>query len=143
MVVILAFSTLIFILRVVPNLEVLGDTLHWSMRVFPSYSLATALYTDASIKFISQIRNTTEGAGDDISPDVWDFKNNTFDILMQVAHFFFWTFILFLIEADLGKRIRKCYQYCRKKTFPKRREDLKIDPDVTTEQQKVAETPPE
>ena len=53
MVIILAFSTLIFILRVVPNLEILGDRIHYSLRIFPSYSLATSLYTDASIDFIS------------------------------------------------------------------------------------------
>ena len=53
MVIILCFSSLIFILRVVPTLELLGDRLHYSMRIFPSYSLATALYTDASLDFIS------------------------------------------------------------------------------------------
>ena len=118
LVIILCFSSLIFILRVVPNLELLGDRLHYSMRMFPSYSLATSLYTDASIRLASEIRNGTEGKGPDISPDVYDFKNNTLDILMQGAHFFFWSLILFLIEADLGKRIRKCYTYCVKKAFP-------------------------
>ena len=111
MVIILAFSTLIFILRVVPNLELLGDRIHYSLRIFPSYSLATSLYTDASLDFISQIRNDTTipGTGPDINPDVWHITNNLLDLIMQFVHFFFWTFILFLIEFDLGKRIRKFY----------------------------------
>ena len=53
MVVILAASTVIFILRVVPNLEKAGDQAHSAFRAIPSYSIATALYTDASIEFIS------------------------------------------------------------------------------------------
>ena len=53
MFVILFASLLIFILRVVPELEVLGDQLHMAFRFFPSYSVASGLYVDASIKFVS------------------------------------------------------------------------------------------
>lgn len=141
MVIILCFSSLIFILRVVPNLELLGDRLHYGMRVFPTYSLATSLYTDASIEFLSKIRNETEGKGEDISPDVYDLKNNSLDIMLQAGHFVFWTLILFLIEADLGKRIRKCYYYCIKKSFPNPKKDLKLDQDVTDEIERISLTP--
>ena len=124
--IILAASTLIFLLRLAPNLALLGDRLHWSFRIFPSYSVATALYTDASIEFVSQIRNITDEDGvklvdaPDISPDPWHILNNTLDIILQGAHFVLWFFILFLIEADLGKRMGKCYHACRRRQFPKK-----------------------
>lgn len=50
---ILVFSTLIFILRMAPNLEVLGDYLNYGMRAIPSYSLAASLYFEASGSLIS------------------------------------------------------------------------------------------
>ena len=143
MVIILAFSTLIFILRVVPNLELLGDRIHYALRIFPSYSLATSLYVDASIEFLAQIRNSTPGKGPDISEDVWAFENNTLDLMMQFVHFGFWTLILLLIEVDLGKRLRKCWQCCCRKLFPKPDSSLKLDQDVINEANRVAVTPNE
>ena len=143
MVVILAFTTLIFILRVVPNLELLGDRINYGLRVIPSYSLGSALYTDASIDFVSTIRNSTQGEGPDISADPWDIKNNSLDLILQFAHFFFWGFILFLIEVDLGKRLRKCWQCCCRRLFPKPDTSLKIDQDVINEANRVAVTPNE
>ncbi len=112
-----------------------------AFRFFPSYSVASGLYVDASIKFVSQIRNTTDGKGKDINPDPWYWENNTFDLFAMGAHFFFWFFVLFLIEADLGKRVRKIYHCCCKAALPKKRDDMKLDSDVLAEKQKVAETP--
>ena len=53
MFVILFASLLVFILRVVPDLELLGDRLHYGFRFFPSYSVASSMYVDASIGFVS------------------------------------------------------------------------------------------
>ena len=140
MVVILAASTVIFILRVVPQLEEAGDQAHRAFRLIPSYSIATALYTDASIEFVSQVRNTTDGEGVDISPDPWEWDNNLMDLILQFYHFFFWSFILFLVEADLFKRCRKCWQRCFECCFsPKPRQDLKLDSDVIAENKRVKE----
>ena len=50
---VLVFSTVIFIVRVVPNLENIGDTLNYGFKFIPSYSLASALYWDASGEFIA------------------------------------------------------------------------------------------
>ena len=127
MFVILFASLVVFILRVVPDLELLGDRLHYGFRFFPAYSVASSMYVDASISFMSQIRNTTEGKGGDISPDPWHWNNNTFDLIAQGVHFFFWFLILFLIEADLGKRCRKGYHGCCRRTMPKKKDDLKLD----------------
>lgn len=138
---ILIFSTVVFIIRVVPTLETLGDNMNYAFRVIPSYSLASSLYFDASAEFISQIRNSTNGDGADISPDPWHWNNNSLDIMLMMGHFVFWFFILFLIEADLGKRLRKCYHACLRRSFPKHQDDLKLDSDVLAENQRIAETP--
>jgi len=47
--------------------------------------------------------------GPDISPDPWNWQNNTFDLVGQGAHFVFWFFLLFLIEAGLGRCCRFLY----------------------------------
>ena len=123
---ILIFSTVIFIVRVVPDLEDIGDSLNYGFRFIPSYSLATSLYFDASGEFIAQIRKQqTTGTGNEINPDPWHWNNNSLDIMMMGVHFVFWFFVLFLIEADLGKRIRKCYHFFLRRSFPKPLEDLK------------------
>ena len=65
-----------------------------------------------------------------------------FDLLLQFGHFFFWTFVLFLIEADLGKRARRCYAYLCGCCFnPKPKVDPKQDNDVMEEVIRVADTP--
>ena len=77
----------------------------------------------------------------DISPDPWHWNNNLLDLLLMGGHFVFWFFVLFLIEADLGKRIRKIYNCCCRMAMPKKIEDMKLDSDVLAEKQKVAQTP--
>lgn len=142
--IILCAGTLIFILRVVPKLEVLGDGLHKGLKVIPSYSIASGLYVDASIELLSTARSITEGDGGDINPDPWHITNNTLDMIMQGAHFAFWCLLLWAIEADLGKRIRKCWQCCCIRSSDKNKSsDIKLDADVIVEQQRVASTPGE
>jgi len=62
---------------------------------------------------------------------------------MQGVHFVFWFFVLFLIEADLGKRLRKCWNCCRRLSYPKLKDDIKLDIDVQNEAERVAVTPNE
>ena len=92
---------------------------------------------------MASVRKTTEGTGDDINGDPWFWTNNTLDIIMMGAHCVFWFFILFLIEADLGKRLRKCWQFCMKLSFPKVLVDNKLDSDVVAEAGRVSVTPKE
>ena len=138
MVVILALSSTVFVIRIVPDLEILGDRLHLAFRTVPSYSLGSALYIDASVEFLSQVRNSTIGAGEDISPDPWDLNNNLMEVFVQMAHFILWSFILFLIEADLGKRIRNCANCCARLRYSRISDDVKIDPDVIAEANRVS-----
>lgn len=141
---ILCGGTLVFILRVVPKLELLGDGLHKGLKGIPSYSIASGLYVDSSIELLSTARELTDGEGEDINPDPWHITNNLLDMIMQIAHFAFWFLLLFAIETDLGKRIRKCWQCCciRSKDTNKSA-DIKLDADVIVEQQRVASTPGE
>ena len=56
----------------------------------------------------------------------------------------FWCLLLWAIEADLGKRIRKCWQCCCIRSSDKNKSsDIKLDADVIVEQQRVASTPGE
>ena len=63
--------------------------------------------------------------------------------MAQGVHFVFWFFLLFLIEADLGKRCRKCYHAICRRTMPAKKEDMKLDSDVVAEAERVAQTPAE
>lgn len=92
---------------------------------------------------MANVRKTTEGTGGDINGDPWFWTNNTLDIILMGAHCVFWFFILFLIEADLGKRLRKCWQFCMKLSFPKVLVDNKLDSDVVAEAGRVSVTPKE
>jgi len=62
---------------------------------------------------------------------------------MMGVHFVFWSFILFLIEIDLGKRMSAghtgcCMKLCCKK-MPERKE-LEQDNDVEEEEKRILET---
>ena len=54
----------------------------------------------------------------------------------------FWFFVLFLIEIDLGKRLRRCYTRCCHRKIPMK-EDIDMDEDVLAEEKRVKETPNE
>ena len=78
----LCFSTLILILRFMPLLEVTGDRLHYVARLVPSYSVTSAVHTEAAIDVLSIFREVAEGDGEAVSPDPWYWKNNLMDILL-------------------------------------------------------------
>ena len=79
------------------------------------------------------MRENSNGDGEAIDYDPWYIKNNLLDILLMGAHFIVWTLILWAIEADLGKRMRRCFLCCCSITNASRKKDLKIDPDVEME----------
>lgn len=139
---ILIFSTTIFLIRFANKLEDVGDLLNYVFKIFPSYSLGGVIYTENGIESLAAFRDATKGTGDSIDTDEWAMTNNSLDITMMGVHFVFWFFILFLIEIDLGKRLRRCStQFCSRKV-PKR-DDLKTDDDVLAEQNRVETTPNE
>ena len=138
---ILILSTLVFILRFANKLEHWGDLLNYLFRAFPSYSLGNVIFFENGGKLLSDWREMTKGTGDPVDGEEWALENNTFDIIMMGVHFVFWFFILFLIEIDLGKRLRRCYMKCCFRKVPAK--DLDIDDDVLKEEKRVKETPNE
>ena len=78
----LCFSMVILILRFMPLLEVTGDRLHNVFRLVPTYSVASAINTEAAIDYLSIYRTVSEGGGEEVSPDPWHWKNNLMDILL-------------------------------------------------------------
>lgn len=62
------------------------------------------------------------------------------DLLLQFVHFGFWSFMLFLIEYDLGKRVRRCYlRLVANCSRSKPVSETKIDIDVINEAKRVEE----
>ena len=56
------------------------------------------------------------------------------------GHFIVWTLILWAIEADLGKRIRRCCNSVSSITNKGRNKELKVDDDVEQEAERVMTT---
>jgi ATP-binding cassette subfamily A (ABC1) protein 3 len=77
---ILVLSTLVFVLRLTNQLEVIGDRLNYVMRIIPSYSISQSLYFETSGDIIVGYRERTDGTGLDLNEDPWHQTNNLFDI---------------------------------------------------------------
>ena len=138
---ILIAPSLVFILRFANELERLGDMLNMWLRIVPSYSLGICIFFENGGNTLSAWRKMSEGTGDPVNPDEWALENNRFDMIMMGVHFVFWFFVLFLIEIDLGKRLRRCYtRFCFRKV-PSQRNEEAMDEDVITEENRIAKTP--
>ena len=109
---ILILPMTVFLLRFANKLEHVGDFLTYLFKIFPTNSLGAAIFFENAGDLMSDWREATKGTGDPIDPNEWALKNNSLDMIMMGAHFVFWFFVLFLIEIDLGKRIRRCYTRC-------------------------------
>lgn len=131
--VILVFSSLIFGLKFAEKLQHIGDMLNWIIRVVPSYSLPIAYYFEVSGEELSKFREMVEGTGGPIDPDPLAWSNNMADIALMGVHFVFWSFLLFLIEMQIGKKLKSCYTSCCMliccKRMPKSK-DMEMDDDV-------------
>lgn len=137
---ILILPTTIFLLRFANKLEHVGDILNYVLKIFPTQSLGSAIFFETGGDLLSDWRRVSVGTGGDIEPSEWGLKNNSLDMMMMGAHFVFWFFILFLIETDLAKRLRRCYTRCCQRKVSLR-DDETIDEDVLAEEQRVRDTP--
>ena len=137
---ILILPTTIFLLRFANKLEHVGDILNYVAKAFPTQSLGSAIYFETGGDLLSDWRDASVGTGGDLDPNEWGLKNNSLDMMMMGAHFVFWFFILFLIEIDLGKRLRRFYTRCCHRKVPLR-DDHTIDEDVLAEEKRVKTTP--
>ena len=109
---ILILPFLVFLLRFANELEHVGDILNYVFKIFPSQSLGSVIFFEQGGQLMADWRDMSEGTGKPVDPNEWALKNNSLDMMLMGAHFVFWFFILFLIEIDLGKRLRRCYTRC-------------------------------
>jgi ATP-binding cassette subfamily A (ABC1) protein 3 len=133
---IMVLSTMVYAFRVMRKLELWGDELNLALRVIPSYMLADSVYFDETGQFLADFRNRKKGLKGTINPDPYYWKNNTADFVLSVFHFFFWTFVLILIESDVA---RTWWQRYSQKTedLPPKNEGIVLDDDVTAEANRV------
>ena len=55
----LVFSTLVFVMRATPTLELAGDVVNYVLRIVPSYSLAASMYFDSSGSLLANLRKSS------------------------------------------------------------------------------------
>ena len=129
-------STLVFFLRFIKEWERIGDFLNQFMKVLPPYTLGQSIYFDASQGDLVEYRDRTLGEGDTLNPEWWRPENVTGDLISLGAHFFFWSFMLLLIEMGLYSKIKDFQVEWMKQTFPAK-QFFEVDPDVAEEARKV------
>lgn len=106
------------------------------MKILPPYTLGQSIYFDASMKDLAEFRAKTLGEGEDLNPEWWRLENVAGDLWSLGLHFFFWTFVLILIEMGLSKQIKDIYVGFMKSSFPKY-QTFNVDPDVEEEARRV------
>ena len=74
--------------------------------------MGAAIFFENAGDLMADWRKATVGTGSPVDPNEWALQNNSLDMIMMGVHFVFWFFILFLIEIDLGKRMRRFYTRC-------------------------------
>jgi hypothetical protein len=74
-----------------------GDKLVLALKVFPSYCLSQAIFTDGSVESIVADRKA-KGLKQ-VDSNLWAVKNITGDCLALIIHGLVWTTVLVLIET--------------------------------------------
>ena len=106
--VILVLATMVFAFRFTRKLERIGDKLVWFLRIIPSYTLSDSIYFDAAGQTLADFRNKQNGLYGTVNPNPYYWQNNTANFSLNAFHFFFWFFILYLIESDISMRCLAC-----------------------------------
>lgn len=101
-------ATAIYILRLIPSTETVGDILMWVLKILPSYCLNNSLVFSAGKSALAALRP-------DVNVQDFNIENMSGDILLLAAHFVFWTFILILVEMGALNCLR---------TFTFRKKDI-------------------
>ncbi len=123
-------STVIFVLRLAPSTQIRGDQLNLLFKLIPSYLIGTSVYCDSSCKMLSDGRETPDATGNKLSPDVWDMRNNSFDIVAIILHCIFWAIQLIMIEKGF-------WRFCHFSPDIKANVDFELDSDVVNESNRV------
>lgn len=134
--IIVVLGSLIYLLRFAPDLQHVGDFLNNISKIIPTGVLPSAMFFEASGEMLSNIRKSVVGTGKEIDPDVWALENVLGDIVISICHFFFWSFLLFLIEYGLAQKCKRAYASLFTKSYPPKA-NIELDDDVKAEQKRM------
>jgi len=134
----------VYVLQYIPVTMFVGDPLRWTFCIFPSFCVTHGILFSASGALLldSRVEDTTdEGViiPRKIPPEIWAWYNLKGDAVILVCHFFFWIFILTLIELEVHQNFSWCCKFGF--DFSSKRElgpELIKDDDVIAEEKRVA-----
>jgi len=95
----------VFYLRWIKEWEVVGDKLHFGLRVFPAYTLGQSIYFDSNMQDLVEFREATRGMGMDLTADTWTLETVGGDMFSLGVHFGVWVLMLIIIEMGLAKKL--------------------------------------
>jgi ATP-binding cassette subfamily A (ABC1) protein 3 len=125
-------TLLVFLLKIFDSTKEVGDILGWVFKIVPSYCLTDTIMFDSSKARLFLIRPSLKRNSD------FDVTLIGGNILLLCMHFFFWIFILFLIENGAFNLFgRMIYILSKNKIPPKKDEELNQDEDVLEEENRV------
>lgn len=103
-------TTIVQALRVITSVWHIGDNLSLILKLFPSYCLTQAIFTDGSIDSLADYR---KNYGLELETDLWSLRNVGSDCVALAAHSVVWVFVLVLIESNWARKLssRSC---CRR-----------------------------
>jgi hypothetical protein len=102
-------SSLVFLGRWVREWEAGFDSLHYGLRIFPSYTLGQSVFYDASMADLREFRNATRGTGEELSEYTWVWENTLGDVISMLLLFIVWVCVLAIIEGGVAGKIKKLY----------------------------------
>jgi ABC-type transport system involved in cytochrome bd biosynthesis fused ATPase/permease subunit len=139
-------SSLIFLGRWVREWEAGFDQLHYSLRIFPSYTLGASIFYDAQMNDLREFRNATRGTGEELSEFTWVLENSLGDVVSMIILGVAWMIVLAIIEGGVAVKIKNVYFLACQLRFPKLdyhgmvRKYLEIDDSVLAEEHRVRDT---
>jgi hypothetical protein len=84
-------------LRNIDSVMVTGDKLVLALKIFPSYCLTQAVFTDGSLESIAIDRKAKGFKA--VDSNLWATKNISGDCFALIIHGIVWTTVLVLIET--------------------------------------------
>lgn len=132
---------MVFVARMMPMRESLGDLANYAFRAVPSYSLGSSVYFESEGELLKEIRMAESVVP--FNDEVWALENNLLDVVTLGAHFLLWSCVLAMAECGAFKKCASCCSR-RKKQLPakKPKKEVIMDNDVAAERARVAKTLP-
>lgn len=117
----------VFILRIIPETQSIGDMLLWIFKICPSFCLTNSIMFASSKSRLILFR-------EDINNDDFAMENMKGDIMVMMIHFVVWTIVVIVLESGLLKFLKRI-SFCKGSVKPI--QDMKLDEDVVEEEQRI------